>query len=127
VIYEVANKPKRLSYLLLDEAISFACNFLDLDIDFTLEFVKLKPYQCGFCDYDEEEIILTVSKSLSKDDMIKTIFHEMVHIKQYVDGRLENGSPPIWLGIIYEDRYENLPWEIEAFELEQKMVKEFYG
>lgn len=127
MIYEVANKPRRLSYSLLDEAVSFACNYLELNIDFTIEFVKLKPYQCGFCDYDEDEIILTIAKSLSKDEMIKTIFHEMVHIKQYVDGRLENGSPPIWLGMVYEDKYENLPWEIEAFEIEQKMIEAFYG
>ena len=58
--------------------------------------------------------------------MLISLGHEMVHVKQYVDGRLEHGSSGIWLGTMCEDKYEDLPWEIEAYELEQKMIDAFY-
>ena len=125
MIYELCHRPKNIEIALLDKAISFACDYLDLDLDFILEFKPLKQYQFGFCDYDEEEIILTISKSLSKEDTIRTIFHEMVHIKQYADGRLINGSPQRWLGKIHNEEYKNLPWELESFDVEQKMINAF--
>lgn len=129
MIYEIVNKPNKIETVLLDSAVSFACSYLQLDIDMTIEFESLKRNQCGFCDYDGEydEVIVTIAKRLSVKDAIRTLFHELVHVRQYVDGRLEVGSPQIWYGVAIEDKYENLPWEIEAFEIEEKMMKVFYG
>lgn len=128
MIYEVVNKPKKIETVLLDSAVSFACSYLKLDIDMTIEFESLKRTQYGFCDYDGEydEVIVTIAKRLSVQDVIRTLFHELVHVRQYVDGRLEVGSPQIWCGVVYEDKYENLPWEVDAFDLEEKMMKLFW-
>jgi hypothetical protein len=126
LIYEVINKPKNLPFKLLDHALCFASDQLKLDVDFVLEFTKMEPYHFGLCDYDEEEITITIAKGLSTQDAIRTLFHELVHVKQYVDGRLEAGSPQRWLGNIIEDAYHNLPWEVEAFELEQKLFVDFW-
>lgn len=126
MIYEVEKKPKKLPYPLLDRAVLFASKFLDLNVDLIIEFKILKAHQCGFCDYYEDDITITISRYLSVEDIIRTLFHEMVHVKQYVDGRLEHGSSGIWLGTMCEDKYEDLPWEIEAYELEQKMIDAFY-
>lgn len=120
--YTTTNKPKHIEISMLDRCISFACEYLDLDVDFEIRFEKLGEFQCGLCDYDEDEIAIVVSKSLSDCDMVRTLFHEMVHLKQYVEGRLEVGSPQRWLGKVYDWDYENMPWEVEAFDLEQKMV-----
>jgi hypothetical protein len=125
VIYELHNKPKDIEIALLDRAISFACDYLDLDINFVLEFKKLKEQQFGFCDYDDDETIITISASVNKNDIVRTLFHEMVHMKQHSDGRLSSGSPQIWMGKVYNETYENLPWELEAFELEQQMMSAF--
>jgi hypothetical protein len=125
MIYEVINQPKRIETALLDSAVSFACKYLQLDVDLTVEFDTLQKYQCGHCDYDEDEVIVTIAKRLSKKEAIQTLFHELVHVKQYADGRLEHGYK--WLGKVYEDDYSKLPWEVEAFDLEQKMMEEFYG
>ena len=127
MIYEIVNKSNKIETVLFDSAVSFACSYLQLDIDMTIEFESLKRTQCGFCDYDENEAVITIAKRLSVKDAIRTLFHELVHVRQYVDGRLEVGSPQIWYGVAIEDKYENLPWEIEAFEIEEKMMKAFYG
>lgn len=125
MIYEVINQSKRLETVLLDSAVSFACNYLCIDVDLVIEFETLQKHQCGYCDYEEDEVIVTIAKRLSVKEAIRTLFHELVHVKQYEDGRLEKGY--IWCGEVYECDYENLPWEIEAFDLEEKMMKAFYG
>lgn len=127
MIYEIANKPKRIETVLLDTAVSFACSYLKLNSDFVLEFETLPKHQCGFCDYDGEfdETIITIAKRLSQKDIIRTLFHELVHMKQYVDGRLDHGCK--WFGVVYEGDYNKLPWEIEAYELEEKMMCAFYS
>ena len=125
MIYEVSNKPKKIEAVLLDSAVLFACSYLKLDLDFVIEFERLEKHQYGFCDYDEDEVIVTIAKRLSQKDIIQTLFHELVHVKQYVDGRLDRGYK--WFGMVYEGNYNKLPWEVEAFDLEEKMMNVFYG
>lgn len=125
MIYEVNNVPKKLDIALLDKAVSFACDYLGLDVDLTIEFESLKKHQCGFCDYDEDEVIVTIAKRLSLREMIVTLFHELVHVQQYASGRLEHGGK--WLGKVYDCAYIELPWEIEAHKLEGVMMEKFGG
>lgn len=127
MIYEVVNPPKRLNTAVFDSAVSFACSYLRLDVDLTIEFDSLPKYHYGDCDYDEGEVFITIAKRLSTRDAIRTLFHELVHAKQYNDGRLGVGSPQRWLGVPLECEYLNSPWEIEAFDLEERMMKLFYG
>ena len=100
MIYEVLNTPKKLDTAMLDKAVSFACDYLGLDVDLTIEFESLKRHQCGFCDYDDDEVIVTIAKRLSLREMLVTLFHEMIHVHQYASGRLEHGSK--WLGKVYK-------------------------
>lgn len=123
MIYEVNNVPKKLDIALLDKAVSFACDYLKLDVDLTIEFESLKKHQCGFCDYDEDEVIVTIAKRLSLREMLVTLFHELIHVHQYASGRLEHGGK--WLGKVYDCAYIELPWEIEAHEMEGVMMKKF--
>lgn len=125
MIYEIINQPKRLETTLFDSAVSFASNYLGIDVDFVIEFETLQKHQCGYCDYDEDEVIITLAKRLSVKEAIRTLFHELVHVKQHVDGRLEKGY--VWCGQVYECDYNELPWEIEAYDLEEKMMEQFYG
>lgn len=68
-----------------------------------------------------------ISKSLSLTEMISTIIHEMVHVRQYVNRELaDNGRFTKWksktvpLGMDYHDQ----PWEKEAYRLQDKMLSE---
>jgi hypothetical protein len=132
MIYEVENLPKKVSLDLLDRAMTFASEFLELDVDVLVSFQSLKKHQYGFCDYscnegdyDEDEVVITIANRLSVQEMIVTLFHEMIHVKQYVEGRLEQVG--VWLGQKYECAYDQLPWEIEAHEMEKVMTEIFYG
>lgn len=123
MFYEVNNIPKKLDTALLDKAVSFACDHLKLDVDLTIEFDSLKKHHCGYCDYDEDEVIVTIAKRLSVREILMTLFHELVHVHQYASGRLDHGG--VWLGKVYECAYADLPWEIEAHEMESDMMKLF--
>lgn len=127
MIYYVVNQPKKIETALLDKAVLFACDYLNIDVDFTLEFKPMQRYCFGLCDYDTDETVIYISKGISKQNMIRTMFHEMVHLKQYTDGRLVSGCPQRWLGIPINETYESLPWEVEAFDLEEKMMIDFYS
>lgn len=124
MIYEVENLPKKISLDLLDRAVSFASEFLELDVDLVLQFDSLKRHQCGLCDYDEEEVVIIIAKRLSVQNIVTTLFHEMVHVKQYTEGRLNHGN--VWLGKHHDTSYADAPWEIEAYELEEKMSEKFW-
>ena len=77
----------------------------------------------GDCyDADDRSFIIRVNKELSKEELLTTIFHEFVHIKQHI--KKEFGGDVFELSnqeVAYEDR----PYEIEAFELEKKLLEEY--
>jgi hypothetical protein len=124
MIYEVEKCPERIPLDLLDRAVLFATRFLDIECkNLVIEFKRLKKHQRGFCDYDDEEVTITISSGLSCNESMTTLFHEMVHVKQHMDGRLKNGY--IWLGKTYDCSYDELPWEQEAYQLENEMIKDF--
>jgi hypothetical protein len=130
--YEVQNAPKKLDLSHLNDAVKFAFHFLDIpfheDQELMICFETMPLGNYGLCDYEVDEVILTISKRLSVKDIIRTLFHELVHVKQYATGNLQSaGFAQRWMGKEVTGEYENLPWEIEAFQLEEEMMKEFYG
>lgn len=58
---------------------------------------------------------------------IKTIFHELEHIRQYVEDELEiEEGMAMWRGTKFIDPdYESCPWEAMALEAEEQLWKEF--
>lgn len=71
----------------------------------------------------------------SDKTMIKTLFHEMQHLKQYLSGRLRYYDHiPIWDGKPYNIRrssltyfeYLALPWEIDARNAEAMLYKKWW-
>lgn len=85
----------------------------------------------GYCHIDEyddddnvSELVMEVQTGQTKDEIIHTLAHEMVHVKQYVKGEL-NDSLDMWKGKeIDSDKidYDDHPWEIEA----EKIGDELY-
>lgn len=64
------------------------------------------------------EYIMRVRKGLSEDDLLTSIFHEFVHIKQ--DVRKEHA-----LFECSDVPYLKRPWEIEAFDMQEVMLKAY--
>lgn len=63
---------------------------------------------------------------LTRKQAITIISHEIVHMKQYLDGRfIYQDGTIIWNGDTYlldEINYENRPWESEAFDQESQIA-----
>ena len=61
------------------------------------------------------------------DALIRTIFHEMTHVKQTWYGELDLNAPgaPRWKGKKCKAKYRNQPWEIEARKMEKVLYKEW--
>jgi hypothetical protein len=59
-------------------------------------------------------------------NLLDVLSHEMVHLQQYCEGRLDSNSVTrYWHGKVFcEDNveYEDLPWEKEAFERQSKLT-----
>ena len=73
-------------------------------------------------DADDRSYIIRVNKELSEQDLLTTIFHEFVHIKQHI--KKEFGGDVF--GISNEEvAYMDRPYEIEAFRLEKKLLEEY--
>jgi len=71
---------------------------------------------CGDVLYeDENEFSLRLSRSLSLSDLITTVLHELVHVKQFLECMVMDTESP------YEERWQ----EVEAHTME-KQLKELY-
>lgn len=93
--------------------------------------------------YETQAYIITVGnqsaifidKNISRSTAIETLSHELIHLKQYIDGRLIllETTYVEWEGEkinVLDLPYDKRPWEIEAFdkqeELESKIKQKLY-
>lgn len=70
--------------------------------------------------YKAREFEIQLRRRRSKQGMLQTLAHEMVHLKQFAKGELNDGHTR-WKGShIDSDKidYHDLPWEIEASSFE---------
>lgn len=131
--------------------ITEACNFYagllmdprtvrNLNID--IELVK-KHDMMGECISDDDEryprfFTIILRDGPGDDDYLKTLAHEMVHVKQYAKRELVSGIMVAakggfkitckWMGDVWkpkskEDDYYDSPWEIEAYGREVGLYK----
>lgn len=73
------------------------------------------------------EFIIEINGSLDKEDKIRTLAHEMVHVKQYAYDEL-NCEMTLWRGKkVDPDKipYAQQPWEIEAWTKGDKLYRSF--
>jgi hypothetical protein len=117
----------------LDEVLDFGQYYLGLDSDFIIKLVFLSDLGkqvWGYCNgLEDEDYVIEISSNINTSDMVETIFHELVHVKQIIDGRLDEDGRT-WKGKTYDTTktpYKELPWEIEAFRLQRLMTKEFFS
>ena len=68
--------------------------------------------------------VIRISK---QGNWVKTIFHELEHIRQYAEDELElEPAVAMWRGEMFEDQdYETSPWEVMAREVEETLYDEF--
>lgn len=105
---------------------------IHVDIDF--KHIRQTGYD-GLCEWQDtnvapREFKITVHKGFGKKNIIQTIIHEMIHVKQYAKGELaeryRGGHTQYWNGVDHnETEYEDQPWEIEAHSLEDALYEEY--
>ena len=87
------------------------------DISIDVEFVSTAGGGC--VDMEDGEFLIEINSRMREISIIKTVLHEMIHVKQYAEGRLTQTE---WMGRPHPDLpYRELPWEIEAYAREQEL------
>ena len=102
-------------------------------LDIYVNLDKL-PEADGYClAITNREFHLEIEKTLTEDDFITAVCHEMVHVKQFARGETKdvNLFTKLWKGAEYLsaystiDEYMKLPWEKEAYEMQETLLKRF--
>lgn len=94
-----------------------------INCEINVELKNMAVYEGTCIDTDVRQYEIEISKSLTGDNFITTVFHEMVHVKQYV--RKELFSECNFYST--RDEYLNLPWEIEAYKTQETLLEEWNG
>ena len=129
MLLSVNKVPKKLGSDTLNKVLDFAEKYLKLNpkLDIHIDFIKTKKFLGQYEGIDEhgETHFIDINENESQEDIIRSIFHELVHVRQTDDGDLSlDGNS--WKGFLYRTKemevdYDHLPWEKEAAELEETM------
>lgn len=132
MLYFTENLPSRkISYQQLDSIFTHASDVLGIpeDVVFEIQFT----YDINFPQYGDVDVeiedtplaVIRVNRRANTKEIIATLFHELVHVEQMLSGTLtpdEHSWRLKWNGQLYEREYLDLPWEMEAFSMEQYMM-----
>ena len=107
---------------IIKDAAQFAWNYLmprvrNCVVDIEVKNVKEADGYCLEADYRVFQ--LEISKKLMGDNLLTTVFHEMVHVKQGVRKEWAFNE------VAYKthEEYINLPWEVEAYHLQEVILE----
>lgn len=99
----------------------------NIEIDINLK--KIGGDVAGYCMQldTNREFEIEVDKTLSVRDLVLTVCHEMVHVKQYVRKEMDECGRRWKKAEISNDTpYMELPWEKEAYRLQAKLAKAYW-
>lgn len=74
----------------------------------------------------DNTIILAIDTGISYSQIMRTVAHEMIHVKQLISGTLRyNGNKTVWRGREMSDDlpYLERPWELEAFAKQEILAR----
>ncbi len=97
-------------------------------LDIEVQLKNLTGEAVGFCMMEENNRQFTIEadKKLGIKDLVTTICHEMIHVKQYARKEMDDWSgngAARWKTKTFNAEktdYYNLPWEKEAYRLQDK-------
>lgn len=104
-------------------------------LDISILFKKIPPQEntIGTCLMQDNNrtFEIEIQKGLSFDEIVKTVCHEMVHVKQYARNEMTDST---WKGklrwrnrfIKKNTSYSKLPWEREAYRKQKTLSKSYY-
>ena len=99
--------------------------YYNIEFDLT----KIKGDVQGWCmEIDRNCSHIEIDKRLKGDDFITCVLHELVHVKKQFKNELKemNGIEKMWKGEVHICiDYMNLPWEKEAYAMQETLLIEF--
>ena len=95
------------------------------NLDMTIKIQKLNIF-ADVLHADDRVFEMRLRRGMNLYDIVSTVCHEMVHVKQYVRGEL--GDMGRWKSRRVSDNtsYSDLPWEKEAFKMEEGLALECF-
>lgn len=112
----------------------FIAQLLGLPESAEIHIKTRKMKYAGTCERNPDgDFVIRLDKDQHKYEIIRTLGHEMVHVRQYISGQLKDAPPidydghklrlHIWEGTPHLDigdmnAYFKSPWEMEARALE---------
>jgi len=119
----------RDSRKLVMQAAQYASDYLGLWASETPLTIILRDFECATHGDSLDMDYKCVVRLSRKGNWIKTLFHEMEHIRQFVDDELElEAKTAVWQGRVYdrtEIEYADEPWEVEANRVEEELFLSF--
>ena len=89
----------------------------------------------GWCTWEDSNVrprtfLIESDSQQNTTSFIKTVIHEMVHVKQYATGQMKErfkvGHRVYWKDKDYTGTsYSKTPWEREAYRKQESLTKEF--
>ena len=102
-----------------------------LDIHIILRKLRGVDGLCSTEDDSKRTFIIEAHKTLGLRQLIMTLIHEMVHVKQFAKNEMDdfhiNGRQRWKSGTVSKNvSYYDMPWEKEAIRLQEKLTDEFW-
>jgi hypothetical protein len=124
MIHVTGGRSKQRSAII--KAANFAWDYLMPRIkncDIWIDVTKISDAD-GYClEINNREFEIEIDRRLKGEDLLTTVFHEMVHVKQAV--RKEYSINDNKISYKTHEEYLNLPWEIEAYRVQEEMLEEW--
>jgi len=107
-------------------------NLHKLGLVLEIELKKMDEFDYGFCintdceNRSTREFIIELNKTIDISTLIRTLAHELVHVKQFARGELveHNNGMFEWKGRkCHRKKYDDYPWEKEAWDKEVKLTE----
>jgi hypothetical protein len=98
-----------------------------LNIEIQLRYIKCDAI--GYCMMTDNNrtFEIEIDKKQSIKDLVTTICHEMVHVKQYAKNQMDDGirsGAARWKNrtVSFDTEYYDLPWEKEAYAMQENLA-----
>ena len=103
-------------------------------LEIEIELKNIKGDVVGYCmmEDDNKTYTIEIQKGMSVRQLVTTVAHEMVHVKQYyrkeMNDQLTSSGRAKWKGktVDADTDYMDLPWEKEAFRLQETLADDMW-
>ncbi len=98
-------------------------------LEIEVKIRKISGDAIGYCMQEDtnRKFTIDIQKDLSLRDFVTTVCHEMVHVKQYARNEMSAyGRKWKKKKVSIDTEYFELPWEKEAYRLQDKLAQEVW-